>query len=401
MRISTYQFFTLNSTNITRTSSNLNDQVAYLSAGKRVLTAKDDSISTGRLLGLKDELSAIEKYQKNIIQVQNRSTVEETSLANVEDIFLKARQLFIQGNNGSLSVDDKLAVAEEMRNLQEQLIDIANSKDEGGNYVFSGYQVNKQPFTLQADGSVNYQGDKGQRALQIASNVVVELNQSGHEVFLNSNNAIGDFEVAYTPGANEGGLFVTNADVTNRGTHNDANAPYTFTFTSPTDLTVTDNTATTVFNTTTYSPGQDITFNGMTVTVDGSPLPGDQFVLSPENKASIFDSIGDALKWLESPASTAFSTQHQVDYDHILNQLNSDFNHLTTKRSDAGLRLNQANRQKDFHLDYQLSLEQARSQIEDLDYAAAITQFEQTQLSLQAAQQSFSQIQGLSLFNYI
>ena len=66
MRISTYQFFTLNSTNSTRTSSNLNDQVAYLSAGKRVLTAKDDSISTGRLLGLKDELSAIEKYQKNI-----------------------------------------------------------------------------------------------------------------------------------------------------------------------------------------------------------------------------------------------------------------------------------------------------------------------------------------------
>jgi flagellar hook-associated protein 3 FlgL len=57
--------------------------------------------------------------------------------------------------------------------------------------------------------------------------------------------------------------------------------------------------------------------------------------------------------------------------------------------------------QESRHLDTELSLASGKSNIEDLDFAKAISEFEQAKLALQASQQAFSKVQGLSLLNYI
>ncbi|MFT6918670.1 MAG: flagellar hook-associated protein 3 FlgL, partial [Cognaticolwellia sp.] len=58
-------------------------------------------------------------------------------------------------------------------------------------------------------------------------------------------------------------------------------------------------------------------------------------------------------------------------------------------------------RQKSNHLDTELYLTSGKSSIEDLDIAKAYSTFEQSKVALQAAQQTFTQVQGLTLFNYI
>ena len=57
--------------------------------------------------------------------------------------------------------------------------------------------------------------------------------------------------------------------------------------------------------------------------------------------------------------------------------------------------------QENNHLDAELSLAAGQSNIEDLDFAKAVANFEQSKVALQAAQQSFVQVKDLSLFNYI
>ena len=57
--------------------------------------------------------------------------------------------------------------------------------------------------------------------------------------------------------------------------------------------------------------------------------------------------------------------------------------------------------QESRHLDSEVNIASGKSSIEDLDFAKAITDFEQAQIALQASQQAFSKVQGLSLFNYI
>jgi len=401
MRVSTQQFYFQNSQQLSNKQSDVNDQIKYLASGKRVLTAKDDAVSYGTLAGYKDALANIEKYQRNLTQAENRNSLQDVSFTSAEDVMQQLKQLFIQANNGVYSDNDLYSLAELAKNSQQQLLNIANEKDETGGYIFAGYQIDVQPFSLQPDDSVVYQGDGGVRELQIAKNVTVDINQAGDDAFENVANNIGDFSANYN--TNTSGISVNKAVIANPGAYDSVTNPpdYNFNFTSATDLTVTDSGGTVVFNTSTYTPGQTITFNGIEVQLNGNPLPDDDFDLTPQENISIFDTIKSAIDWMNVGASPTDVTQHAVDYEVILGQLDEALNHMTGRRAETGVRLKLIDNQVANHLDAELYLSSGRSNIEDLDFAKAVAIFEQSQVSLQAAQQSFVQIKNLSLFNYL
>lgn len=403
MRVSTNQIFLQSRQYMSSNSSDLNEQVAYLSSGKRVLTAKDDAVSYGTLTGYKNELSSIEQYNRNIIQAENRNTLVEGSFSTSQDILNQVKTTFIQANNGSMSDDDRQALAEQLKQNLQELLDVANARDETGGYVFSGYQIDKQPFLLQPDNTVLYQGDDGVRELKISNSVEVPLNQPGDEAFLKVANPIGDFVGSYT--INEGGASVNRAVIVDRGNYVDG-ANYTFDFRDVNgdgalELTVTDNAAAVLTTIDPYTPGQTVAFNGMEVNIDGTPLPGDRLDLVPQETISVFQTIKEAIDWVERTGPVTVTEQHAVDYGHILSNVNASLNHISTRQGDAGINLQLIRNQESFHADNELLLEEGRSVIEDLDFASAVSQFEMSKVALQAAQQTYGQLQNLNLFNYI
>ena len=403
MRVSTNQMFMQSSTYMARNESDLNEQVAYLSSGKKVLTAKDDAVSYGTLTGYKDELSNIDQFRRNIVQAENRNTLIEGSFSSAQDILNQVKTTFIQANNGSMSDDDRAALGEQLKQNLQQILDIANARDETGGYVFGGYQIDKQPFLLQSDNSVVYQGDDGIRELKISKSVEVSLNQPGNEAFLKADNPIGDFVGVYN--TNDGGVSVNRAVITDRGNYVDG-SNYTFDFTDVNndgnlELSVTDNGGVNLTTIDPYVAGQTVAFNGMEVNIDGTPLPGDQLELAPQEDVSVFQTIKDAIDWVSRTGSITNTEQHAVDYGHILSDINASLNHISTRQGEAGINLQLIDSQSSFHADNELLMEQGRSVIEDLDFATAVTQFEQSKVALQAAQQTYATLQGLSLFNYI
>lgn len=401
MRVSTQQFYFQNAQQLSNKQSDVNSQMEYLSSGKRVLTAKDDAVAYGTLVGYQNELANIEKYQRNITQADSRNSLQEVSLGNAESLLQELKQLFIQANNGAMNDQDLDSLAEQARDGQAQLLNIANIKDETGGYIFAGYQIDSQPFALQADGSVLYLGDSGSRELQIAKNVMVETNQAGNEVFMDIDNSIGDFSPVYN--TNTSSISVNRAVVANRGAYDTvANPPdYNFNFTSATDLTVTDGNGATVYSTAAYVPGQTVAFNGLEVQINGNPLPGDNFDLTPEENVSIFDTMKNAIDWMETGTNPSDQIKHNLEYAEILTQIDQALNHITVRRSEAGIRQQLIENQESNHLDNELVLSTGLANIEDLDFAKAVATFEQSQVALQAAQQSFVQIKNLSLFNYL
>ncbi|NQZ22267.1 MAG: flagellar hook-associated protein FlgL [Colwellia sp.] len=400
MRVSTAQFYFQSSQQIGNKSSEVNEQIGYISSGKRVLTAKDDAVAYGTLAGYKDGLNNIEKYQRNITQAEGRNSLQEVSFANAEALMQELKQLFIQANNGTLSSDELSSLGKLASDSQSQLLDIANSKDETGGYIFAGFQTDQTPFVIQTNNSISYVGDNGVREVQIAKNVMVATNQPGDEAFSNVTNAIGDFVPSYI--TNTSGIHVSKAVIVDPSLYDDISNPpdYTFTFSLPNDLTVTDGNNVQVYPTTAYTVGQKIAFNGVEVQISGNPLPNDQFTLAPEDNISIFETIKSATDWLNQGGGTNV-TQRKVDYQEILSQLDNALNHMTLRQVDAGVRRSLIEQQKDHHLDNELVLSKGKSNIEDLDFAKAISTFEQSKVALQAAQQTFVQIKNLSLFNYI
>jgi flagellar hook-associated protein 3 FlgL len=411
MRVSTAQFYLQSSQLMSQKSSDVNEQMAYLSSGKRVLTAKDDAVSFGTLSGYKDDLASIEKYKRNINQAESHNSLQEVVFTNAEDILNNIKEIMLQANNGAMSTGDLQTLAKQTRNSFDQLLDIANSQNENGDYIFSGYQTELRPFSQQTDGSVLYSGDTGVNEIQIAKNIKIPTNQTGDAAFLNVSNSIGDFSTTYpTAPANTSGVAVESANVTDRNTYNVSMGPFTFT-TDPTtnNLTVTDSTLPTpvvVFPVlpavpAPYVAGQVISFEGVNVTLSGNTLPGESFVINAQEDVSIFEAINDAISWMEKGSVITDTAQHQVDYNVILDQLSDSTAHITARRVDAGIRLQVLDSQENRHLDSALNLSSAKSSIEDLDFAKAISEFEQSKIALQASQQAFSKVQGLSLFNYI
>jgi len=402
MRVSTAQFYLQSALQMSNKTSDVNEQMAYLSSGKRVLTAKDDAVAFGTLAGYKDDLANIEKYNRNINQAENHNSLQEVLFADAQLILDRVKQDMLAANNGRMSNEDLQSIATQVKNSLDQLLDIANSQDESGDYIFSGYQTEQQPFSQQVDNSVTYNGDLGNRELQVAKNIKVPTSQNGEAAFNQVQNATGDFSASYT--TNTSGIAVEKANVINRSDYNASALPHNYTFTfNPTaaDLVVTDSGGTPVFTTSTYTAGQSIPFDGVNVTLSGNPLPGDSFILSEEENVSVFSTLNSAIEWMEKGNVSTNQEQHAVDYNTILNQLNSAMTHISSRQADSGIRLQVLESQRSRHLDSQLYLESGKSRIEDLDFAKAISEFEQSKIALQASQQTFSKVQNLSLLNYI
>lgn len=401
MRVSTAQFYIQNGLQMSNQQAGVNEQVNYISNGKRVVTAKDDAVAYGTLAGYKNDLANIEKYQRNITQAENHNSLVDTSLANVEGIMNELKDLMLLANNGAYSQEDLDSIAQQARHSLAQVLDIANSQDETGGFVFSGYQIDEAPFVLQTDNSVNYRGDNGIRELQIGKNVSIATNQSGEQVFQKIPNALGDFSPVYN--TNTSGIEVERAVIADPSVYNSTTTPsdFTFNFTTSTDLTITDG-AGNVTNVTGFVPGQPIVaIPGVELKLSGNPLPGDNFSLTPDQDVSVFETMKSAIDWIENKTASGDDPQVQVDFNQTLEQLNDAMNHLTSRRAQSGINLQVIDRQNSNHLDSELYLETSRSSIEDLDFSKAISTFEQSKVALQAAQQTFTQVQSLSLFNYI
>ena len=74
---------------------------------------------------------------------------------------------------------------------------------------------------------------------------------------------------------------------------------------------------------------------------------------------------------------------------------------LTTARTAVGARINSIDQQRSINEDSLASLETSLTKLKDLDYAEAISRLNSQTTGLQAAQQAYVKVQGLSLFNFL
>jgi len=170
-----------------------------------------------------------------------------------------------------------------------------------------------------------------------------------------------------------------------------------------------------------YVSGQAIQFDGLSFNVTGNPaggsggaspgnglavVPADSFTINPSPRKSIFTTLTNLINLLnQAPPGTGAGVAYETNLTNGLNTANNDLgnalNNVLTVRASIGARLNELtalNTQgQGLGLEYSTTL----SNLQDLDYAKAISNFSQQQMTLNAAQQSFVKISNLSLFNYL
>lgn len=198
MRISSLQLFRQGINAILDQQTRLAQTQNQLSTGKRIVSPADDPTGAAQLVGLSETARLTEQYQRNGEQARVRLELEDTTLGAVGDSLQRVRELAVRSLNDTNGAEERTAIAQEVRQLLDQMIGLANRTDGSGNYMFAGFQVNTVPFTDNGAGTFAYAGDNGQRQIQIASGRQVRDGDSGQAVFLDIPGTSGGTEDVFT-----------------------------------------------------------------------------------------------------------------------------------------------------------------------------------------------------------
>ena len=193
MRISTGQIQLSGLNRMMEQQAQLLRTQQQLSTQKRILNPADDPAASAKIVGLDQTLKVTEQFQVNINFSRTRLELEEGVVAGINDTLDRVRELAVQGNNSTLTNANRLALAAEVEQNLSEILGLANSRDAGGEYLFSGYQGHTQPFTATASGPYTYNGDDGQRSVQIGSNRQLAVTDSGTSAFREIRNGNGTF----------------------------------------------------------------------------------------------------------------------------------------------------------------------------------------------------------------
>lgn len=191
MRISTHQIYQSGIDAITDQQAKLFKTQMQLSTNLRFLSPADDPAAAAQVIGLNESIAVTEQYRKNAGAAQARLNIEESTLDGISNALQRARELAVRGNNDTLSPAERTAIALEIRQIIDETLGLANTKDPSGEYIFGGFQSQTKPFSDNGSGVFTYAGDQGQRQLQIGPSRQVAVSDSGLDVFMKISNAAG------------------------------------------------------------------------------------------------------------------------------------------------------------------------------------------------------------------
>ena len=400
MRISTAEFTAQAILAIDNQSSALQTTQNQLSTGLAVQTAADNPVAASQIVQLSQQQAQLTQYGTNLQSAQTRLTLEESSLSTATTNLQSIRDLVVQAGDATLNDSNRAQIATQIQTQIQALLGTANTKDANGEYLFSGYAAQTQPFATDSSGNVSYQGDAGNRLIQISADQSVADSDTGATAFMNVASGNGTFTTSANA-ANTGSGIIDSGSVVDSAQWLPDN--YTLTFTSPTSYQIVDNTTgTTVVPNGSYTSGTAIQFQGVQVTVSGSPAAGDSFAVAPSANQSMFATLTQLTAVLSQPADTAASkAQLATSLGNALTNIDQDINHLSTVSASVGGRLNMLTAQTTTNTATSTALTTQQSSLQDVDYAQATATLSQQMVGLQAAEQSYAAISQLSLFKYL
>jgi len=186
-RVSTsaaFMFFRRNIGLANERQARISEQMA---TGKRVNLPSDDPLAAQSIAAFREANVRVAMYQRNVTMADNRWKMIESDMGSANEALVRAKELAIQANNGTLSADQRRQIAQEVAQLGKQFLSIANRQIDG-EYIYGGYRTDAVPFAQDgsypdANPAVTYAGDSNVKQVQIGENEWIDIQVPGSRVF--------------------------------------------------------------------------------------------------------------------------------------------------------------------------------------------------------------------------
>lgn len=402
MRISSNTIYQQGLNAILRNQAQMEKTQQQVSSGRRVLTPADDPVAAAQALDVSQADAINTQYGLNRGAASDSLSLVEGHLAQVADIISNVHTITVNAGGGILSDSDRASLAVQLSSALNELQGVANATDGQGRYLFAGYQSQSQPFSAGA-GGVQYNGDDGQRLIQVDSSRQMAVSVSGADVFTRIPAGNGYFVTGDVAG-NTGAGLISPGSVANPSSLTGHDYSINFSVSgSTTTYDVVDTTINaTVLSAQPYASGGSIRFDGMDIVIEGAPANGDKFSVAPGADQSVFKTVQDLVNLLQTPVNAAGDSARLANgLKQGLANLGQALSNVLTQRGVVGARLKELDALQSAGDSRSLQYKQTLSKLQDVDLNVAISDLTRQQLGLQAAQKSYVQVTGLNLFNYL
>ena len=428
LRVSNNMIFGQNMKRLSTLQAQLNKTQEHISANKRILTPADDPVGAARALDLKQGLSMNTQYDHNRGMAGDALRLQERTLNSVVTRIQDTQRLLVNAGNGAYAEEQLRVLAMELRSIRDEMVGYANTRDPFGDYVFSGLQVGTEPFNQSATGIVTYQGDTGQRMVQIDAARYIPVTDSGASIFMGIK---GTTASTVDASRNDFMMNLRIVDIDDPALLN--NHVYRIEFTGDTPAataillrdgapvdwppgTIDPVTGDDVGGTQDpiHYTGRErealvIVMDGVEISISGSAsstlrAPDPEFAeFRPGEpiRSDVFHFLNTAIDMLESTnlRGNGGSTNLMLGIGSLLDNFAATLDKVVTAQGSAGTRLKELEALDLSGMDKDLLFRGSISQIEDLDYYKILSDLMMQMTTLEAAQKTFMQTSGLSLFN--
>ncbi len=419
MRISSIQIFDIANDSISESNQAIAKTQAQLSTGQRVLTPSDDPVASTKILEIEQNLARLDQYGKNIDIAENNLSQEESTLGSVANLLQRVREIAVQaGNTATYTSSEYTALASEVDSRIDELMNLLNTRNVGGDYIFAGYTGGDKPFVGDSQSGFEFTGTDGQVNIKISDSTKVATSDSGKAVFVDIPAAQNSFNTSESSAnSSSPAAQISVGQVVDQSAYDDFYPEdMIISFNDDTavvpagkNFTITERSTGNVvpgFQNVPYVEGQEIQVNGLSFNITGTPtsgsgaVDGDQFFVESSPNQDVLTTLArfsEAMKQVDgTQESKDFVAQIVAD---TLDNINNAQTSILETTAELGARMNTLESTKELHLNTDLVSREIMSELRDLDYAEAASRLASQTLVLEAAQATFVRVSQLTLFS--
>ena len=179
MRISTQMMYEQSMRGVTNSQSAWLGYGEQMATGQKVNRPSDDPIAASQAVVISQAQAQNTQYETARTFAKQKVSLEESVLQQVTTAITGAQGTIVKAGNGSLSDDDRASLATELQGYRDQLLNLANSTDGNGRYIFGGYKTESAPY----DATGTYSGGNQAISQQVDASRTMVIAHTGNEVF--------------------------------------------------------------------------------------------------------------------------------------------------------------------------------------------------------------------------
>ena len=398
-----------------------------IASGNKINRASDDPMGAVNLSAAREQQTLIEQFSKNSDLANMRLDLSDKTLDEMTTVLTRMTELTATAGNGVYDGFGHQAILNELKQLSEVALGLANTTDSMGRPLFAGRSAVDVPFTRNVDGTVAYNGDRGQHSVQVSESLTTLTGIDGGSAFMRVETPNGRrsvFEVIQSAmNSIETGAQIKGQATGGNKTRLDFTLPSkteTWSFTLSGNAGTAEITANVARDNlgamvteinrftsqTSVSAAIDAATGDMILTdITEGEIKIEDISISGQDSAS--EKLTSYVEFTKLDGSLAAigPTVKLTDRDQLIayniSSMSAALDSISNKRSLIASQMSKNGMQKDVLEGRKLVVDRDVSKLNDTDLAEMITKLQGQMTNLEAAQAAFSKIGQQSLFDYL